>query len=92
MATAAILGAVPPYLIENVRPLAVPYQGNKVDRPQASFEAHLATLRPCDPRCAISEERRPPALISPAVTQGSSLEILPLDGGTGQPPQPKTTP
>ena len=47
MATAAILGAVPPYLIENVRPLAVPYQGNKVDRPQASFEAHLATLRPC---------------------------------------------
>jgi hypothetical protein len=40
--------AIPPYLIENVRLLAVPYQGNKVDRPQASFEAHLASLRPCD--------------------------------------------
>jgi hypothetical protein len=92
VATAAILGAVPPYLIENVRPLAVPYQGNKVDRPQASFEAHLATLRPCYPPCVISEGRRPPALTRPAVTQGSPLAILPLDSGPGQSPHPKTTP
>jgi transposase len=47
--------------------------------------------RPCYPRCVMSEERRRPALISPAVTQGSPLAIHPLDSGTGQPPHPKTT-
>ena len=48
----------------------------------------LATLPPCYPPCVISEDRRLPALISPAVTQGSPLAILPLDSGH----RPATTP
>jgi hypothetical protein len=65
---------------------------NKVKRSHPPFGGilrlcHLATLLPT----LISEERRP-ALICPAVTQGSLLAILPLGSGPGQPPHPKTTP
>jgi hypothetical protein len=38
VATPAIRGAIPPYPIENVCPLAVPYQGIKVKRSHSPFE------------------------------------------------------
>jgi hypothetical protein len=42
VATAAMLDAVPRYLIENTRPLAAPYQGNKVKRSRAPLSDTLA--------------------------------------------------
>ena len=39
-----LLGTVPTYLIENVRPQAVRYQGKKLTRARAPFESYLATL------------------------------------------------
>ena len=46
-----------------------------------ALAVEMIELQCCLLRCVISEDRRLPALISPAVTQGSPLMILPLDSG-----------
>ena len=57
--------------------------------PQYPYDRGYAVSRE---QAVISEERRPPALISPAVTQEARWRSCRSAAAAGQPPHPKTTP